>query len=53
MVIFLYNLYIFDRIQHHIFVYGKCPKILYSEVVDKMSYANSADPDQTAPKGAV
>ena len=33
--------------------YGKCPKILYSKVSDKMAYANSADPDQTAPEGAV
>ena len=35
------------------FNYGKCPKILYIKVVDKMAYANSADPDQTAPEGAV
>ena len=27
----------------------KCPKILYTKVSDKMEYANSADPDQTAP----
>ena len=33
--------------------YGKCPKILYTKMSDKMAYANSADPDQTAPKGAV
>ena len=31
---------------------GKCPKILYTKV-DKMAYANRADPDQTAPEGAV
>ena len=35
------------------FAYGKCPKISYTKVSDKMEYANSADPDQTAPKGAV
>ena len=32
---------------------GKCPKILTTNVSDKMAYANSADPDQTAPAGAV
>ena len=34
-------------------VYGKCLKILNTKVSDKMTYANSVDPDQTAPKGAV
>ena len=29
--------------------YGKCPKILNTKVSDKMIYAISADPDQTAP----
>ena len=33
--------------------YGKCPKILYTKVTDKMAHANSADPDQTAPEGAI
>ena len=33
--------------------YGKCPKILYIKVADKMACANSADPDQTVPEGAV
>ena len=33
--------------------YGKSPKILYTKISDKMAYANSVDPDQTAPKGAV
>ena len=33
--------------------YGKCPKISNAKVSDKMPYANSADPDQTAPSGAV
>ena len=33
--------------------YGKCPKISYTKVSDKMAYANSVDPDQTAPDGAV
>ena len=33
--------------------YGKCPKISYTKMSDKMAYANSADPDQTAPAGAV
>ena len=30
---------------------GKCPKILYTKVFDKMANAYSEDPDQTA--GAV
>ena len=29
--------------------YGKCPKILKTKVSDKITYANSADSDQTAP----
>ena len=33
--------------------YGKCPKISNTKLSDKMTYANSADPDQTAPSGAV
>ena len=33
--------------------YGKCPKILNAKPSDKMAYANSVDPDQTAPEGAV
>ena len=33
--------------------YDKCPEISYTKVSDKMAYANSADPDQTAPEGAV
>ena len=33
--------------------YGKCPKIAYTKAADKMKYANSTDPDQTAPEGAV
>ena len=33
--------------------YGKCPKILYTKVFDKIAYINSVDPDQTAPEGAV
>ena len=34
-------------------IYGKCPKISYTKVSDKKAYANSVDPDQTAPWGAV
>ena len=34
-------------------IYGKCPKISYTKVSDKMAYANSVDQDQNAPKGAV
>ena len=33
--------------------YGKCPKIFNTKFSDKMAYANSAHPDQTAPEGAV
>ena len=29
---------------------SKCPKILNTIVSDEMPYANSAEPDQTAPK---
>ena len=37
---------------HSTFVlYSKCLKILYTNVSDKMVYANSADPDQTADQG--
>ena len=34
-------------------MYSKCPIISYTKVSDKMAYVNSADPDQTAPEGAV
>ena len=37
----------------HLFDYGKCPKISYTKVSYKITYAKSADPDQTAPSGAV
>ena len=33
--------------------YGKCPKISNTKVSDNMTYANSADLDQTSPAGAV
>ena len=46
-----------NKIQRHtllmivliISVYGKYPKISNTKWSDKMAYANSADPDQTAP----
>ena len=31
--------------------YGKCAKILYANVFDKMAYENNADPDQTVHSG--
>ena len=31
--------------------YSKYPKISYTKIADKMAYANSADSNQTAPKG--
>ena len=34
-------------------MYGKYPKISNTKVSDKITYANSADADQTAPEGAV
>ena len=34
-------------------IYGKCAKISYTKVSDKIAYANSVDSDQTAPEGAV
>ena len=33
--------------------YSNCPKFSNTQVSDKMTYADSADPDQTAPEGAV
>ena len=33
--------------------YGKYPKNANTKASDKMTYANSVDPDQTAPEGAV
>ena len=32
---------------------NKCPKILNTKVSDKLEQTTSADPDQTAPEGAV
>ena len=37
-VIMVFFLYLYDS-------HGKCPKISYTKVPDKMAYANSADPD--------
>ena len=33
--------------------YGKCPKNSNTKASDKMTYANSVDPDETAPEWAV
>ena len=41
----VYFLYVYDS-------HGKCLKISYTKVPDKMAYANSADPDLTALSGA-
>ena len=44
------------KIGHSHKMIGKCPKNLNTKkkkVSYKMTYANSADPDQTAPQGAV
>ena len=40
-------------IYHLQFKFGKCPKISYTKVSNKTAYANSADPDQSIPEGAV
>ena len=40
------NLFIFVE-------YSKCPKIFVHKILYKPIYAKSADPDQTAPEGAV
>ena len=32
-------------------MYSKCPKLPYTEDANKVEYANSADPDQSAPEG--
>ena len=42
-----------ERANYFLLQDGKCPKISNTKVFDKMTYANSADPDQTAPEGAV
>ena len=34
-------------------LYNKCPEILNTKVANKLLYANSADPDQTASSRAV
>ena len=46
---FWYNTWFLIRTLDH----SKCPKISYTKVADKNDIANSADPDQTAPEGAV
>ena len=43
------NMYILKPASH----YGKCPKISYTKLFDKMAYANSEDPDQTNPEWAI
>ena len=57
ILFFLYLLVflVYDLKQLNIFrsVYRKCPKTSNTIVSDKMTYANNADPDQTAPEGAV
>ena len=35
------------------YIHSKYPKIWYIKVSNKMTYANSADTDQTAPEWAV
>ena len=34
-------------------IYGSCTENSYTKVTEKMATANSVDPDQTAPAGAV
>ena len=46
-------IYMYMYIENMIIIYAKCPKISNTKVSDKMTYANSADPDQAAPSGAV
>ena len=36
------------QILTNVYVYGKCPKILYTKVPNKMACANSSDLEQTA-----
>ena len=45
--------YVMSKEQKKSHMYKKCPNISYTKVSDKLTYANSADPDQTAPEGAV
>ena len=42
MIIWKFNMMIYH-------IYCKCPKISYTKISDTVAYANSADPDQTAP----
>ena len=41
------------RAKSFLLEYSKYPKISNTKVSDKMTHANSADPDQTAPEGTV
>ena len=50
---FLYHIYMYMYIENMIIIYAKCPKISNTKVSVKMTYANSADPDQVASSGAV
>ena len=34
----------------YVICYGKCPKISYTKVSDKISHTNSVDPDETTPE---
>ena len=43
----------FLKKQNKINKYGKCPKNSNTKASDKMTCANSVNPDQTAPEGAV
>ena len=42
-----------DNRNERLSMHSKCPKISYTKSTDKMACAKSADPDQTAPEGAV
>ena len=53
MFFFLFFFLFFQPNYTGILYYGKCPKNSNTKVSDKMTYANSVDPDQTAPEEAV
>ena len=40
-------------LQYFFLIYDKCPQISNTIASDKMAYVSSADPDHTAPEGAV
>ena len=53
MVLYIEMQAIYTRLRNASNIYDNCPRISNTKVCYKMAYSNSADPDQTAPEGAV